>query len=63
MGVACRSVPEDAVSYRIEQMRAAFPDAEVTGYESLIDGRTNHDKDRHAGHGLARVSKDLEAPL
>jgi hypothetical protein len=31
------------VSYRIEQMRAAFPDAEVTGYETLIDGMTNHD--------------------
>lgn len=25
-------LPPDAVSYRIEQMRAAFPDAEVTGY-------------------------------
>jgi predicted nucleic acid-binding protein len=38
---------EDAVSYRIEQMRAAFPNAEVTGYETLIDGMTNHEKDRH----------------
>ncbi len=41
------SLPEDAVSYRIEQMRAAFPDAEVTGYETLIDGMTTHEKDRH----------------
>lgn len=40
-------LPEAAVSYRITQMRAAFPDAEVTGYETLIDGMTNHEKDRH----------------
>lgn len=38
---------QDAVSYRIEQMRAAFPDAEVTGYHTLIDGMTNQEKDRH----------------
>jgi predicted nucleic acid-binding protein len=38
---------QDAVSYRIEQMRAAFPDAEVTGYQTLIDGMTNQEKDRH----------------
>jgi hypothetical protein len=57
MGAACRGVPEDTVSHRIEQTRAALPDAEVTGYETLIDGMTNHDKDRHAGHGLVRTGE------
>ena len=28
-------------------LRAVFPAAEVTGYETLIDGMTNHEKDRH----------------
>jgi hypothetical protein len=28
-------------------MRRAFPEAEVTGYEPLIDGLPNHPKDRH----------------
>lgn len=48
-GVLAReaSLPEDAIRYRIEQMRAAFPDAEVTGYETLIEGMTNNEKDRH----------------
>jgi hypothetical protein len=29
------------------RLRAVFPDAEVIGYETLIDGMTNHEKDRH----------------
>jgi hypothetical protein len=28
-------------------MRRAFPEAEVTGYEPLIDGLPNHPKDQH----------------
>jgi hypothetical protein len=33
--------------HRLQQMNEAFPDALVTGYESLIPGMTNHPKDRH----------------
>jgi len=32
---------------RVQQMRATFPDAQVTGYESLIPAMTNDPKDRH----------------
>lgn len=35
------------VEHRLDRMRKAFPDAEITGYEHLIDGMSNHPKDRH----------------
>jgi predicted nucleic acid-binding protein len=35
------------VEHRLGRMQAAFPDAEVEGYEHLIDGMTNDGKDRH----------------
>jgi hypothetical protein len=38
---------ELADSFQVE-IRNAFPDAEVTGYESLLPALTNHEKDRHA---------------
>ena len=31
-----------------EQIQKAFPDARVTGLESLVPSLTNHEKDRHA---------------
>ena len=36
-----------AVHRLIDEMRTAFPDAEVTGYLSLLDGLTCDPKDRH----------------
>jgi predicted nucleic acid-binding protein len=36
-----------AVDRLIEEMRFAFPDAEVTGYRSLIEGLSCDPKDRH----------------
>lgn len=41
------SVTEEAARRRVSAMRAAFPDAAVTGYQSLIVGMTCHPKDRH----------------
>jgi predicted nucleic acid-binding protein len=35
------------IEHRLDRMRRAFPDAEVDGYEHLIDGMTNDAKDRH----------------
>lgn len=32
---------------RLEHMQLAFPDAEVVGYQSLIEAMTCHPKDRH----------------
>jgi predicted nucleic acid-binding protein len=40
-------VDSTAVDRLLDQMTAAFPDAEVTGYRSLIDGLTCDPKDRH----------------
>jgi predicted nucleic acid-binding protein len=42
-----RGIPKDAVAYRIGQMQLSFPDAEVRGYERLIDTMTCDPKDRH----------------
>ncbi|MEV8442963.1 PIN domain-containing protein [Actinosynnema sp. NPDC051121] len=40
-------VPEANAHRRVALMRRTFPDAMVTGYESLIESMTNHPKDRH----------------
>lgn len=40
-------VTPTAVGRLLDQMTAAFPEAEVTGYQSLIDGLTCDPKDRH----------------
>jgi predicted nucleic acid-binding protein len=42
-----QGLPEDAVKHRIRDMRSAFPDAEVTGYEALASAMTCDPKDRH----------------
>ena len=42
-----RELSPDSVAHRIGEMRRAFPDAEVLGYESLIDAMTCDPKDRH----------------
>ncbi len=45
-----KKVPEsrhDRVDRTVAQMREAFPEAMVTGHESLIASMTNHPKDRH----------------
>ena len=38
---------EPQITYRIDRMTAAFPDALITGYEGLIDAMKNDEKDRH----------------
>jgi predicted nucleic acid-binding protein len=35
------------VQHRLTQMRLAFPDAEVVGYQGLVSAMTCHPKDRH----------------
>ena len=48
----------DQVQYRLDCMRRAFPDAEVTGYEALIEGMTNDPKDRHVLAAAVRGNAD-----
>lgn len=40
-------------------MTRSFPDALVTGYESLIDGMTNHPKDRHVLAASVRANAEV----
>jgi predicted nucleic acid-binding protein len=42
-----RRIGQSAAAKKAQQIRSAFPDAEVTGYESLIAAMTNDPKDRH----------------
>ena len=45
---ANRPISERArIDRLVEQMKSAFPDAMVTGYEAMIPSMTNHPKDRH----------------
>lgn len=49
----------DQVQYRLDCMRRAFPDAEVTGYEALIEGMTNDPKDRHVLAAAVRGNAEV----
>lgn len=48
-----------AVDHRLAQMRQAFPDAEVAGYENLVSGMTNHPKDRHVLAAAVRGNAEV----
>lgn len=54
-----RGIAAHRVERRIGQMMAAFPDAMVTGYESLVDGMTNHQKDRHVLAAAVRANAEV----
>jgi hypothetical protein len=49
----------DQVRHRLTEMRRAFPDAEVGGYEHLIDGMANHPKDRHVLAAAVRANVEV----
>jgi len=54
-----RGLAEPAVNHRINSMRRAFPDADVTGYQSLMPGLTCDEKDRHVLAAAIRGSADV----
>jgi predicted nucleic acid-binding protein len=54
-----RGLPQEPVTYRISQMQAAFPDAEVRGYESLIESMTCEEKDRHVLAAAVRANAEV----
>jgi hypothetical protein len=41
------SLASEKAAYRIACMESAFPEALITGYESLTESMPNHSKDRH----------------
>jgi len=53
------NLSQEAANRRIGRMRAAFPDAEVTGYEMLIDAMTNDQKDRHVLAAALRANAEV----
>jgi predicted nucleic acid-binding protein len=54
-----RDIVEDRVDRRIAHMSRSFPDAMVTGHESLIDGMTNDPKDRHVLAAAVRANAEV----
>lgn len=57
--VVASGVDEPAVDRRIGAMRDFFPDARVTGFESIIDSLTCHPKDRHVLAAAVRAKADV----
>lgn len=47
-----------AIDHLVDQMATAFPEAEVDGYRSLIDGLTCDPKDRHVLAAAIRADAD-----
>jgi predicted nucleic acid-binding protein len=45
--LVARGLEKTAVTHRIGEMRRAFPDAEVRGYENIVETMTCDPKDRH----------------
>ncbi|MFD4432664.1 PIN domain-containing protein [Nocardia sp. NPDC058497] len=54
-----RDLPPDSVDRRISHMKSAFPDALVTGYESLVSGMENDPKDRHVLAAAVRSAAEV----
>lgn len=54
-----RAIPPERVDRRLTHMTRSFPDALVTGYESLIDGMTNHPKDRPVLAASVRANAEV----
>jgi predicted nucleic acid-binding protein len=60
-----RSVSATAADRRIQAMRRFFPEAQVDGYQEIVDQMTNHPKDRHvlAAAAVARADFIVTANL
>jgi predicted nucleic acid-binding protein len=54
-----RGIPPDKVDRRIALMTRSFPDALVTGYESLVEGMANDPKDRHVLAAAVRANAEV----
>lgn len=54
-----RGIPAGSVDRRVDQMVRSFPDAMVSGYESLVAGMTNDPKDRHVLAAAVRADAEV----
>lgn len=53
------SMNREQIRQRLDRMRAAFPDAEVIGYEGVVDGMTCDPKDRHVLAAAVRANAEV----
>lgn len=49
----------EQVAHRMDRMRRAFPDAEIHGYEYLVDGMSNDPKDKHVLAAAVRGNAEV----
>lgn len=54
-----RNIPAERVERRLANMTRSFPDALISGYESLVDGMTNDPKDRHVLAAAVRSNAEV----
>lgn len=54
-----RGLSSDAVGHRIAEMSRSFPDAQVSGYEDLIEAMTCDAKDRHVLAAAVRGNAEV----
>jgi predicted nucleic acid-binding protein len=57
--VKSAAVPEDRAARLIATMTAAFPEARVTGYESLVVSMTNDPKDAHVAAAAVKAGAQV----
>lgn len=57
--VIASGVAEEAIDRRIAAMRDFFPDARVTGFESIVDSLACDPKDRHVLAAAVRAKADV----
>lgn len=54
-----RGLSPEAVAHRVAEMRRSFPDAEVRGYETLIESMTCDPGDRHVLAAAVRARAEV----
>jgi predicted nucleic acid-binding protein len=57
--VKSAAVPEDSATRLIATMKAAFPEARVTGYESLVASMRNDPKDTHVSAAAVKAGAQV----
>ena len=54
-----RGLPSEAITHRLAEMTSAFPDAQVTGYEALIERMACDPKDKHVLAAAVRANAEV----
>lgn len=57
--LVARGIDSDKVRYRIDAMRRTFPDAEVVGYDHLVEAMTSDPGDRHVLAAAVRANAEV----